>query len=99
MLEFLDNGQLVLPKTTFAEMDGVFVNHQSRAQRIRMAFPPLGEAKTGWQIVNLIVNAMGKADGFCATTSEDIWADLAQRDSRFATVNYDTLGLHGKKIG
>jgi len=38
-----------LPAAAFAEKDGTFTNTDRRVQRVRQAFPPLGEARADWE--------------------------------------------------
>ncbi len=40
-----------LPAAAFAEKDGTFTNTDRRVQRVRQAFPPLGEARADWEII------------------------------------------------
>ncbi len=40
-----------LPAAAFAEKDGTFTNTDRRVQRVRQAFPPLGEAHADWEII------------------------------------------------
>ncbi len=98
MAPWTEMGQLVLPKVSFAEMDGVFINEHHRAQRIRMSFPPLGEAKSAWQIVAMIAKAMGKDGNFRATTAEDIVAELVSQERTCSGLSYEKIGLLGQPL-
>ncbi len=50
---------VVLPAAAFAEKEGTFTNTERRVQRVRKALEPPGEAKTDWEIICGISNAMG----------------------------------------
>jgi anaerobic selenocysteine-containing dehydrogenase len=52
---------LVLPTSTWAEKDGLFVHGQGRIQAIRRAVAPPGEAKEDWRLWVELLGAAGEA--------------------------------------
>lgn len=65
---------VVLPGVTFAEKDGTFTNTDRRVQLIRQAIPPLGNARTDWEILADLARRM----------------DGAPRTARFGGWEYDS---------
>jgi predicted molibdopterin-dependent oxidoreductase YjgC len=59
MTETAKLAHVVLPATSYAEKDGLFTNTERRAQRVRKAINPPGQAKEDWVIIQEIVKAMG----------------------------------------
>ncbi len=49
--ESMRHAHVVLPATTFVEMDGTLTNLEGRVQRLRQAIPPVGRSRPGWMIV------------------------------------------------
>lgn len=49
-----DWADIVIPKPTFAEQDGTFINRQNRLQRARQAFEPRGLSRPVWEILSEI---------------------------------------------
>ncbi len=65
---------VVLPGVTFAEKDGTFTNTDRRVQLIRQAIPPVGNARTDWEILADLARRM----------------DGAPRTARFGGWEYDS---------
>ena len=55
---------VVLPGAAFAEKGGSFTNMEGRIQSFEAALPPPGEAKTDWEILNLLGKRMGSIDSY-----------------------------------
>jgi len=51
MTETAQLAHLVLPGASFAEKEGCFTGTDRRVQRVRQAIPPLGNARTDWEII------------------------------------------------
>ncbi len=81
---------VVLPAASYAEKDGLFTNTERRAQRIRKAIDPPGQAKEDWVIMQEIANAMGSDWAY-----ESAW-DI-QEDIRRLTPSYG--GISWKRVG
>jgi len=55
---------VVLPGAAFAEKSGSFTNMEGRIQSFEAALPRPGEAKTDWEILNLLGERMGSPDPY-----------------------------------
>lgn len=53
--DFID---VILPKATHAEQDGLFINRNGRLQQAEKAFEPIAESWPTWQIAALIAKAL-----------------------------------------
>ena len=51
MTETAQLADLVLPGASFAEKEGSFTGTDRRLQRVRQAIPPIGDARTDWEII------------------------------------------------
>src|SRR5262249_54574864 len=50
---------IVLPRAMSLEKDGTFTNLDRTVQRVRIAVPPIGEAKSGVETISLLAQRMG----------------------------------------
>jgi predicted molibdopterin-dependent oxidoreductase YjgC len=50
---------VVLPRAMYLEKDGTFTNFDRTVQRVRKAVPPMGDAKSGVDILTLLSQRMG----------------------------------------
>ena len=57
--EAADWADIVIPKPTFAEQEGTFINRQNRLQRARAAFEPRGLSRPVWGILSEIARYAG----------------------------------------
>ena len=92
----LDRAHAVLPAAVWAEMDGSFTNFQRRVQRIRRAFPPLGDAQPRWQMAARLIQRLGGA--FPAVSAREAFALLAAAVPGYAGLTYGTLGATGRVL-
>jgi NADH-quinone oxidoreductase subunit G len=60
LTETARRADLVLPAASFAEKDGTFVNIEGRAQEIRAAIDPPGEARPDWRIFAELIARLGQ---------------------------------------
>ena len=65
---------LVLPIATAPETDGSCINYAGRIQRLRQAFPPPGEVKTGWEALSLLSTKLGGPD---SVSISEVFAELS----------------------
>ncbi|WP_078579749.1 formate dehydrogenase subunit alpha [Salipaludibacillus agaradhaerens] len=90
--EFAD---VVLPTTTWAEDEGTTTNLEGRVIRIRKVKEPVGEAKTDWEIMQLIAERMGKKSFFPYTSVSDIYEEfrLASKGGKadYYGITYDRI--------
>lgn len=90
---------VVLPSAVYVEKEGVFTNSERRAQRVRKAVSPPGEARSDWRILVDIANACGgdwHYDG-----AADIYAELCKDAPKFAGMSHARLDseVHRGKTG
>jgi len=90
----LQYAHVVLPATTFAEMDGTLTNLEGRVQRIRKVIPPVGLSRPGWMIVRDIAERMGIAR-WNYNLAADVMAEIASLIPAYKQLRYDTLGVGG----
>jgi NADH-quinone oxidoreductase subunit G len=84
---------VVLPLATYAEVDGTFVNHAGRVQRVQVAVPPPGAAQAGWSV---LAELLGRLEaGLVLPSAERVFAALAGEQPTFAGLDYATIGSHG----
>jgi len=62
--ETVDIADVVLPGAAFSEKDGSFTNLEGRIQCFEPVVPPPGEAKTDWEILDLLFTSMGSSKGY-----------------------------------
>jgi predicted molibdopterin-dependent oxidoreductase YjgC len=84
----------VLPKATFAEMDGTFTNCEGRVQRIRPALKH-EHVWPGWNTLVVLAGKMGHEWGFAS--AEDVFAQMARNIPAYAGLTYEKIGLQGVK--
>ena len=70
--ESMQHAHVVLPATTFAEMDGTLTNLEGRVQRLRRAIPPVGGSRPGCMIVGDVAKQIlaGRAAAASADAGE-----------------------------
>jgi predicted molibdopterin-dependent oxidoreductase YjgC len=84
---------VILPSAVYAEKDGTFTNCQGRVQRIHPAFPPLGEARSDWQILLELARRVNVSLDF--NDARTIFADMAAREPAFHGLTYEIIGDQG----
>jgi formate dehydrogenase major subunit len=81
----VNKADVVLPTTTFAEADGVFVNTEGRVQKSERIIEPLDNAKPDWWIYSQLAKRMG-SNSFGYQESKDIWKEIQKNNSGFAKI-------------
>ena len=84
---------VVLPAASFLEKDGTFVNFDRRFQRVRPAVPPPGDARTDFDIIQLVARALG-VDLGCRTPA-DAMDECARLSPLFAGISHARLDREG----
>jgi len=92
----LDRAHVVLPLAMWAEVEGTITNYQRRVQRIRLAFPPLGEAQPGWQLSAELLRRLGAP--LEAASAREVFAKLAEAVPDYAPLSYKVLGATGRAL-
>jgi formate dehydrogenase major subunit len=88
-----EHADVVLPAVSFLEKDGTFVNFERRVQRVHPALPPPGQAKTDFEILQLLTRHMGTDIG-CPTPA-DAMAECASLTPTFAGISHARLDQAG----
>ncbi|HLB24839.1 MAG TPA: formate dehydrogenase subunit alpha, partial [Nitrospirota bacterium] len=86
---------VVLPALSWAEKDGTFTNTERRVQLVRAGIPPVGEAKTDWEIVSLIAGRMGMGEKFHYTGAGNIFREMAALTPQYAGIGYGRIEQEG----
>jgi len=92
--ENLQYAHVVLPATTFAEMDGTLTNLEGRVQRVRQTIPPVGVSRPGWMILRDVANLMHAAH-WDYSSAADVMAEIASLVPAYRGVKHETLGGSG----
>jgi len=92
--ETMQYAHVVLPSTTFAEMDGTLTNLEGRVQRLRQAITPVGSSRPAWMIARDLARCMGDTSWDINSTAE-VMDEIAALVPAYAEVSYDTLGVKG----
>jgi formate dehydrogenase major subunit len=88
-----ERADVVFPAAPFFEKDGTFVNFDRRVQRVRPAVAHPGEAKTDFEILNLVAAALG-ADLACPTPTA-AFDEMARIALDFAGISHARLDAAG----
>ncbi|MBI4513018.1 MAG: (2Fe-2S)-binding protein [Gemmatimonadetes bacterium] len=88
------NAHVLLPVTTFAEMDGTFTNFEGRVQRFTQALTPPGMARPAWVALSALSSRMGS--GAMLDSAAEAFAALAAEFEPFRGMTYETLGFGGR---
>lgn len=92
---------VVLPATSFAELDGTYTNLKGQVQRVHRALRPLGESRADWEIVAELGQRMatsGKQKARWAYASPAaIMDEIARVVPAYGEISYATLGKWGKR--
>ncbi len=92
--ENLQYADIVLPETTFAEMNGSLTSLEGRVQRVTRAIPPVGLSRPGWMIARDIAERMSGRAWNCQSAVE-IMTEIQDLIPAYAAVSLDTLGIEG----
>ncbi len=90
------NAHVVLPATTFAEMEGSFTNVQRRVQRFWPAVQTSGMSRPAWQILGVL--HAGMTGGDVPGTPADAFAVLGGLRAEFAGLEWADLGTEGRPL-
>ena len=88
--ETTDHADVVLPASSFAELDGTFTNNAGFVQRVRKAIDPVHQSKADWLITSMIAKAMGVdfAYNFAASA---VFKAIADSTPAYAGLRYPNL--------
>jgi anaerobic selenocysteine-containing dehydrogenase len=88
---------LVLPATTSMEHEDVYRSYgQFYVQLARPVLPPLGQARSNWEVFRQLARALGLAEAHYARTPESLIRDvLARGDASVRDITYEQLVAEG----
>jgi predicted molibdopterin-dependent oxidoreductase YjgC len=87
---------VVLPAAVWAEKDGVFVNIDRRAQRIRRALQPPPSARAEVELLQLALIELGVGER--VISAEGVFKEVARTWPEFAGLDYASLGSVGAAL-
>jgi predicted molibdopterin-dependent oxidoreductase YjgC len=94
---------VVLPATSFAELDGTYTNLKGQVQRAHRALRPRGDSRADWEILSKLGRrmAVSKAQKACWIYADPaaIMGEIAQVVPAYSEIDYATLGEMGKRRG
>jgi predicted molibdopterin-dependent oxidoreductase YjgC len=91
-----EKADVLLPATTFAETEGIYVNVEGRIQMSRKLIDPLGDAKPDWWIFSQLARRLN-VKGFDYKKQSDIQKEIRQVCPEFAVASSASLEK-GKEI-
>lgn len=92
--ESMQYAHVVLPATTFAEMDGTLTNLEGRVQQLHQAIPPVGSSRPGWMIVRDLAQRMG-GGAWDHQSAAEVMEEIGGLVPAYAKVNYEMLDVSG----
>jgi predicted molibdopterin-dependent oxidoreductase YjgC len=92
--ETMQHAHVVLPTTTFAEMDGTLTNLEGRVQRLRQAITPVGSSRPGWMIARDLARCVGDTSWEYEAAAE-VMDEITALVPAYAGKSYDRLGVEG----
>ena len=95
--DFHHRAELVLPVTTMAEENGVYVNRDGRAQRYMQARSQPGMARPSWWIAGEVLAGPGPEADAPATAAEAFVA-VGRRYPAFADLSHGSMGWVGQVL-
>jgi NADH-quinone oxidoreductase subunit G len=89
-----EKAHVVLPGSSFAEKDGVFINSQNRAQVIRRAIDPLAHGHDDLSILQRVLRGTGKSD-IKLTSAREVFRRMAEVIPELQGLTHQKLGDKG----
>jgi NADH-quinone oxidoreductase subunit G len=89
---------VVLPGSSYAEKDGVFVNVNNRAQVVRRAIDPLGHGHDDLALLQRVLRAAGQMDAKLVSARE-VFRRMSEIYPDLQGLTHQTLGKKGLVIG
>ena len=81
---------VVLPASSFLEKTGTFTNAERRVQLVLAAAEPPGAARTDFEILTSVSEALGHDMGY--ETPSDVMDEIAELTPRFAGLSHERIG-------
>ena len=95
--DFHHRAELVLPVTTMAEENGVYVNRDGRAQRYMQARSQPGMARPAWWIAGEVLAGPGP-DASAPASAADAFGEVGRRYPAFADLSHRSMGWVGQQL-
>ncbi|HEV8702859.1 MAG TPA: 2Fe-2S iron-sulfur cluster-binding protein [Candidatus Polarisedimenticolia bacterium] len=92
----VERAHVALPSCGYGEFDGTVVNFQGRAQRLRAALRPPGEADPAWRILRDLGRRFGLANEYASAPS--VFDEIAVKVPAFAGLTFRALGDAGAPV-
>ncbi len=89
MSQTAEIADVVLPASTFAEKDGIFINGARLVQRVRKAIDPIGDSKPDWQIICEMAKRMGYEMNY--NHPGEILDEIASLTPPYGGISYERL--------
>jgi predicted molibdopterin-dependent oxidoreductase YjgC len=70
----------------WAEVNGTITNRQGKTQRMRAAFPPVGQALPAWEVVVRLAKRLGAT--FDYSNAKAVFTELGQHVPAFAAAEW-----------
>lgn len=96
--DFHHRADLVLPVTTMAEENGVYVNRDGRAQRFMQARAQPGMARPAWWIAGEVIGGQGP-DRQAPSSAAEAFDEVSRRFPAFGGTSHGALGWTGARVG
>ncbi|MEW5956358.1 MAG: molybdopterin-dependent oxidoreductase [Chloroflexota bacterium] len=93
--DILQQADVILPTTTFAEIDGSLTNLEGRVQRLQPAIEPVGLSRPGWLIVQELAQRLGH-DNWTYQAAADVLAEIGSLLPAYAAIKLDALPVGGQ---
>ena len=84
---------LILPSSTFAEIEGTWTNFKGRVQRLYKVIDALGNSRPDWEILQDIIKGFGISLNY--RSSEEVFRDIAKSVTQYKDLDYVKLGETG----
>ena len=81
---------VILPASSFAEVDGTYTNNTGFVQRVRKAIDPIHQSKPDWMITSMLGKAMGVDFGYNLSATA-VFKAIADSVPAYAGVRYPDL--------
>ena len=81
---------VVLPASSYAEVDGTFTNNSGQVQRVRQSILPLHQSKADWMIVAQLATELGMDFGYEQSASA-VFRDIAKNVPAYSGMTYPLL--------
>jgi len=88
-----ERADVVLPAASFAEKDGTFTNAERRIQRVRPGITSPGEAKTDFEIFELLAARLGSSVSYTGPAA--VFAAIAEEVKNYAGIEFNDIGPEG----